>query len=315
MHQVTVIIPTYKPGDEFGVLLKRLSLQTLRPARVLILNTTDAETDDRLGALIDRWKSRFEVLSVLHVEKKEFDHGRTRHLGFVFAKTELVLCMTQDAVPRDPYLIERLAACFDDDSTAAAYGRQLAGKGSSERERFTRQFNYPAVSRTKTKADLKKMGIKTFFCSDVCAMWRRDIYFALGGFEYPAIFNEDMVLAGKMIEQGWKIVYAADAAVWHSHRYSPIRQLRRNFDLGVSQAQHAELFGRYPSEGEGIRMVKQCAGHLVRSGHVNELPALIADSACKYLGYRLGKQYRHLPKHVILRLTDNPSYWGSSRLL
>ena len=135
MHQVTVIIPTYKPGDEFGVLLKRLSLQTLRPARVLILNTTDAETDDRLGALLDRWKSRFEVLSVLHVEKKEFDHGRTRHLGFVFAKTELVLCMTQDAIPRDPYLIERLAACFDDDSTAAAYGRQLAGKGSSERER------------------------------------------------------------------------------------------------------------------------------------------------------------------------------------
>ena len=178
--------------------------------------------------------------------------------------------------------------------------------------RFHQSFPQYGVT---AMADLKKMGIKTFFCSDVCAMWRRDIYFALGGFEYPAIFNEDMVLAGKMIEQGWKIVYAADAAVWHSHRYSPIRQLRRNFDLGVSQAQHAELFGRYPSEGEGIRMVKQCAGHLVRSGHVNELPALIADSACKYLGYRLGKQYRHLPKRVILRLTDNPSYWGSSRLL
>ena len=310
MNQVTVVIPTWKPGKEFAELLKRLSLQTLRPKRVLIMNTSAGEEDGTLSALIDAWRDRFQVLSVFHVEKKDFDHGGTRNLGFVFADTELVLCMTQDAVPRDRGLIRKLAKCFDDPKVAAAYGRQLARKHSSRREIFTRQFNYPDRSLVKSVDDLERSGIRTFFCSDVCAMWRRDVYFELGGFEHPAIFNEDMILAGKLIRNGWKIAYAADAAVWHSHSYSPERQLKRNFDLGVSQAQHPELFAAYPSEGEGIRLVKLCAADLVRTGHAGELPALVLDSACKYLGYRLGKNYRKLPKRLILRLTDNPSYWA-----
>ena len=309
MNQVTVLIPTWRPGRQLDTILKRLSLQTIVPERVLILNTVENERDDSISELVDAWRDRFRVLSVFHVEKKEFDHGMTRHLGFSFSDTELVLCMTQDAIPRDRNLISRLVRCFDDPKVAAAYGRQLPSGSSSARERFTRRFNYPDKSVVKSGEDLPRMGIKTFFCSDVCAMWRRDVYFELGGFERPVIFNEDMILAGKMIENGWKIAYAADAAVRHSHSYSPVRQLKRNFDLGVSQSEHPELFARYPSEGEGIRMVKKCAAYLLRTGHAGELPLLVIDSAFKYLGYLLGKNYRRLPKRMILRLTDNPSYW------
>ena len=309
MDQVTVLIPVWKPGEQFGTLLKRISLQTVRPKRVLIMNTVEGDEDDQLSALVDTFQDRFEVLSVFHVEKKDFDHGGTRNLGFQFSDTQLVLCMTQDAIPAGSRLIEHLVRCFDDPKVAAAYGRQLAGKDCSAREAFTRRFNYPDQSMVKSGDDLETMGIKTFFCSDVCAMWRRDVYFELGGFEHPVIFNEDMILAGKLIESGWKIAYAADAAVWHSHNYSPARQMRRNFDLGVSQAQHPELFASYPSEGEGIRLVKQCAAYLVKSGKPGELFALAADSASKYLGYRLGKNYRRLPKRLIKRLTDNRSYW------
>lgn len=309
MDQVTVLIPTWRPDEKFGELLRRLSLQTYAPKRVLILNTVDSDRDDQLSDVIDTWREHFEVLSVFHVEKRDFDHGGTRHLGFTFADTGLVLCMTQDAMPRDRNLIRNLVKAFDDPKVGAAYGRQLASPRGSARERFTRQFNYPGESFVKSEKDLDKMGIKTFFCSDVCAMWRRDVYFELGGFEKHTIFNEDMVFAAKMIESGWKIAYVADACVWHSHNYSPVRQLRRNFDLGVSQADHPEVFARYPSEGEGIKLVKRCAGYLIRSGHVNEIPSLVTDSACKYLGYRLGKDYRHLPRSLVCRLTDNKGYW------
>lgn len=41
------------------------------------------------------------------------------------------------------------------------------------------------------------MGIKTFFCSDVCAAYRVDLFHKLGGFESPVIFNEDMFLLQK----------------------------------------------------------------------------------------------------------------------
>ena len=71
MDQVTVLIPTLKPGKQFHTLLERLSLQTLRPKRVLILNTVDGGEEDQVSGLIDRWKERFEVLSLFHVEKKD----------------------------------------------------------------------------------------------------------------------------------------------------------------------------------------------------------------------------------------------------
>ena len=140
-------------------------------------------------------------------------------------------------------------------------------------------------------------------------MWRRETYFEMGGFERRTIFNEDMILAGKMIRAGYRVVYDADAQVWHSHSYSCVKQLKRNFDLGVSQAEHPEVFSMASSTGEGIKMVKQNAAWLLRSGNGGRIPKLILDSGCKYLGYFLGKRYRKLPRRMILKLTDNRMYW------
>ena len=307
--EVTVLIPTFRPDRKLNELLRRLSKQTMLPSRVLLMNTVEGDEDGQLTESVDEFRDCFPVLSVFHVDRKEFDHGGTRHLGMSFADTELVLCMTQDAIPKDRHLISSLAKWFDDPLVAAAYGRQLAAKGGSPEERFTRSFNYPETSRVKSKEDLEELGIKTFFCSDVCAMWRRETYFEMGGFERRTIFNEDMILAGKMIRAGYRVVYDADAQVWHSHSYSCVKQLKRNFDLGVSQAEHPEVFSMASSTGEGIKMVKQNAAWLLRSGNVIRIPKLILDSGCKYIGYFLGKRYRKLPRKLILKLTDNRTYW------
>ena len=307
--EVTVLIPTFRPDRKLNELLRRLSKQTMLPSRVLLMNTVEGDEDGQLTESVDEFRDCFPVLSVFHVDRKEFDHGGTRHLGMSFADTELVLCMTQDAIPKDRHLISSLAKWFDDPLVAAAYGRQLAAKGCSPEERFTRSFNYPETSRVKSKEDLEELGIKTFFCSDVCAMWRRETYFEMGGFERRTIFNEDMILAGKMIRAGYRVVYDADAQVWHSHSYSCVKQLKRNFDLGVSQAEHPEVFSMASSTGEGIKMVKQNAAWLLRSGNGIRIPKLVLDSGCKYIGYFLGKRYRKLPRKLILKLTDNRTYW------
>ena len=307
--EVTVLIPTFRPDRKLNELLRRLSKQTMLPSRVLLMNTVEGDEDGQLTDSVDEFRDCFPVLSVFHVDRKEFDHGGTRHLGMSFADTELVLCMTPDAIPKDRHLISSLAKWFEDPLVAAAYGRQLAVKGCSPEERFTRSFNYPETSRVKSKEDLEELGIKTFFCSDVCAMWRRETYFEMGGFERRTIFNEDMILAGKMIRAGYRVVYDADAQVWHSHSYSCVKQLKRNFDLGVSQAEHPEVFSMASSTGEGIKMVKQNAAWLLRSGNVIRIPKLVLDSGCKYIGYFLGKRYRKLPRKLILKLTDNRTYW------
>ena len=64
----------------------------------------------------------------------------------------------------------------------------------------------------------------------------------MGGFVQKAIFNEDMIFAGELIQKGYGVAYAAEAKVVHSHNYSAIQQFHRNFDLAVSQADHPEVF-------------------------------------------------------------------------
>ena len=63
------------------------------------------------------------------------------------------------------------------------------------------------------------------------------------------------------------------------------------------------------SEGEGIRLVKETAGYLIRSGRGLLVFKLVIDSGCKYMGYLAGKRYKRLPRWLILRCTMNRNYW------
>ena len=182
-------------------------------------------------------------------------------------------------------------------------------------EQYTRQFNYPEKSRAKWLADLPELGIKTYFCSNVCAMYKRELYLQLGGFVKKTIFNEDMIFAGGLIQKGYGVAYAAEAKVVHSHNYSAIQQFHRNFDLAVSQADHPEIFAMAKSESEGIRMVKATAAYLISQRKPYLIPVLGMRSASKLLGYRLGRSYQKLPENIVLHLTGNKSYWEKKKKL
>ena len=103
------------------------------------------------------------------------------------------------------------------------------------------------------------------------------------------IFNEDMIFARRLLNAGGSIAYAADAEVYHSHNYTGIQQLKRNFDLGVSHAQYPEIFGGVATQQEGMKLVKEKAGYLLKTGKPFMIFKLVWQSGCKYLGYRLGK--------------------------
>ena len=304
--KVDVIIPTYKPGKEFEELICRLQKQTYSIHRIIIINT-------QTGVFPTELESEPYQIEIMHIRPEDFDHGGTRNMGASISYADIVLYMTQDAVPADEHLIEKFANVFEmHPELGIAYGRQLPSEDCNIIERYTRRFNYPEKSRIKSKVDLPQLGIKTFFCSDVCAAYRRNYLLSAGGFEDPTIFNEDMIFAGKRILAGDKVAYVAEAKVIHSHNYTGSQQFHRNFDLAVSQAQHPEVFEGVPSEGEGIRMVKATAKYLIRSGQPLKIWNLVYQSGCKYIGYFLGKRYEKLPKWVVLKCTSSIKYWKKS---
>ena len=308
MRTIDVIIPTLRPGESFEKLLKRLLLQRVPVRRVLVANTEESGWDAARFAPL--FEGAGTELSVWHLSRAEFDHGRTRHEAILRSDADMVVCMTQDCIPYDRDLIGNLEkALYAAPDIAAAYARQLPAADCSALERLTRQFNYPPAGRVKGKADLDELGIKTFFCSNVCAAYKRDLYLELGGFIRRTIFNEDMIFAARAVEAGYRIAYAANAQVIHSHNYTPAQQIRRNFDLAVSQADHPEIFQAVSSEGEGLRLVKETAARLWSSGRAAQIPRLIVQSGCKYAGYVLGKHYKRLPRPLVLALTMNRAYW------
>lgn len=312
METVDVIIPVYRPDRGFLTLVEKLETQS-HPVNQIIIMNTEQKYFDRLfyGTVPER---TYHNITVKHLSKREFDHGHTRNQGVRLSKADVFLMMTQDAMPADEYLVERLLAGLRDERTAVAYARQLPGEKSGEIERYTRRFNYPEESVVKTKADLPQLGIKTFFCSNVCAAYKREIFDALGGFVNRAIFNEDMLYAAKAVQADYGIAYVAEACVYHSHNYNYRQQFHRNFDLGVSQADHPEVFAAYPSESEGLRLLKGTAAHLRKKGMGNKIPGVILQCAFKYAGYLCGKKYRCLPKRLVLAMSSNKDYWRQGRL-
>ena len=198
---------------------------------------------------------------------------------------------------------------MEDEGIAAAYARQVPRKDCTLTERYTRSFNYPKESMVKRKEDMGRLGIKTYFCSNVCALYRKELYIRQGGFENRAIFNEDMLYAAKSIQNGFGIAYAAEAKVIHSHNYNSRQQFHRNFDLAVSQAQHPEIFEGIKSETEGIRMIKDTAAYLIKSRRPAAVGKLFLSSGFKYAGYLLGKHYQKLPGKIVEKCTMSPWYW------
>lgn len=311
MARVDVIIPVYRPGERFGRLLEMLHKQTVKPEKIILINTQREyfEEFDRKWHLLDT----YQEVEVRHILKEEFDHGQTRNFGTTLSESPFFVLMTDDAVPKDEKLLEHLLDAFEDKTVAMAYARQLPAEDCGVIESYTRSFNYPDSPLVKSAADLKTMGIKAFFASNVCAAYRRESFEELSGFTEHTIFNEDMIFARRLIDRGYRIAYVPQACVLHSHNYSGLEQLKRNFDLGVSHAEHPEIFAGLSTESEGIRLVKKTCSHLVRIGKPLLIFRVVWQSGCKYLGYLLGKHYQSLPRGLVSFCSMNREYWKKEK--
>lgn len=322
MKEADVIIPVYKPTQKLLQLVDKLNKQTVTVHKIILMNTEkdffeqfihdmSASEDREVIQALEQFQTLIKSgrIQIEHITKQEFDHGYTRNMGVALSNSPFFVMMTDDAIPKDNMLLENLLAAFSDETIAMAYGRQLPSAGCGVIESYTREFNYPDESMIKSAKDLSTMGIKAFFASNVCAAYRREVFDKLGGFTNHTIFNEDMIFARGVLNAEYCIAYAADACVLHSHNYSGIEQLKRNFDLGVSHAVNPNIFSGLATESEGIRLVKKTCRYLLHIKKPWLIFKVVWQSGCKYIGYFLGKRYMHLPKAMTRRLSMNREYW------
>jgi rhamnosyltransferase len=300
---ISVIIPTLNGGRLFGRLLAALRAQTVVPQEILVV---DSGSGDETRDLAGRYGA-----TVLVVTPGEFDHGATRTMAARKASGELLLFMTQDAVPVDIHAVENLAAPLVDPRVAAVYGRQLPHADATCFARHLRLFNYPEKSSLRCWEDRERFGFRTAFISNSFAVYRRGPLASVGFFEEGLLFGEDTFTVAKLLRSGYCVSYAADAKVWHSHNYSVWKEFRRYFDIGVVHVRHKGLLQDFGTpSGEGRNYVFSEASFLLREKEFFRLPESIWRNSMKFFAYNLGKRHTALPRRLAVLCSMNRRWWS-----
>ena len=244
------------------------------------------------------------------ISRAEFNHGGTRQLAAeLLPEAEILVFLTQDAVLVGPKEFGKLLEPLTDSKVAAAFGRQLPRRGATPIEAHARIFNYPNQSSIRTFENRKQFGFKAIFISNSFAAYRREALIAIGGFPREVIFGEDTIVAAKLLLSGWKIAYAAEAQVYHSHNYSWTQELKRYFDIGVLHSREPWLLEEFGgTSGEGSRFVRSELRYLWPS-HVWYLPSAVIRTALKLFGYKLGKNEGKLSLQWKRKLSMHHAFW------
>jgi rhamnosyltransferase len=300
--KLCLIIPTLNAGADFSVLVKRLGEQTVQIDYKLVV---DSGSNDQTVNIAKQ--NGFIVHSITSAQ---FNHGATREMGRKLTNADIVIFMTQDAMPIDNYLIEKLIEPIVLGKGSLSYARQIPRITADIFEAFPRQFNYQEKSHLRGIEDSAKYGIYTFFNSDSCAAYLNSALDDIGGFRQTLV-SEDYLATARMLHKGHKIAYVAEAMVQHSHPYSLLEEFKRYFDTGYVRAENPwvqELVGQAESRGKEYFTALLREVFIVRPLLV---PYALVNTFIKLLGYRIGYWSFHAPKWWKKMLSSQRKYWDS----
>ena len=280
--KVSVIIPTYNAERWIRRQLDTLLSQTIK-AEILVL---DSGSTDETPAILRTYGERIRLLEI---PQPRFDHGGSRDYALRESAGDIVLFLTQDALPTDPSYIEKLLSAFSASDVAAAFGRQIPWPDVPAYEKLIRQYNYPDQPRIWREEDIPRYGVKAYFFSNACSAYRREDYLQAGGFDAPILSNEDMMMAAKLLHAGCALAYVPDASVYHAHCYTLREEYQRNVRIGNVMEQYRERLSGAHADAEGWRMLRFVGGELWRQRKYADLLAFFSHVSVRFVANRVGK--------------------------
>ncbi len=297
---ISVIIPTLDAAAVLESLVSALRGQTLPPTEIVVVDSESADGTARLA--------RDLGCEVLPIARNDFNHGGTRNLAASRAQGDILVFMTQDALPVDAQFLGQLLHPLLLDNVAASFARQVAYPDATPSAKFAREFNYPATGYIRTRTSVETMGISAYFFSNVSSAIRKDAFMDVGMFAGDVIMNEDMLLCARLLEAGHRVAYAAKACVYHSHDYSPAQSFRRYFDIGVFFSRHPALSRRSATE-RGAAYTRGLLSAVARQGGARAVLQAAAEICAKFAGFNLGRLERFIPLPVKKNLSMHAGYW------
>lgn len=309
--EVSIVILTKNAGPDMGGVLQAISEQEADFSCETIV--IDSGSEDETLEIAKKYSTRF-----YQIKPEEFHHSLTRNLGVSLSRGKYVVFLTQDACPASRKWLKNLLRNFSEPDVVAVYGRHLPRADASLTRRFALSWLYPDRRVVTQISGQKPADYRQTAFSNVNSAVRKEL---LLQFPFPEelIMGEDRWLAKQLLENGHKLVYDPEAAVFHSHNYRLWVEFQRYFDIGVS---FATIWNSNLEQKEGTRaMVKEWLAYLfceakflVAQGAWASVPYAFAYELTKMTGFNLGKRAGSLPVSIKKRLSMGKHFWDQARV-
>lgn len=212
-ESVTVIIPVFNGEEELKKLLPMLKVQKgIASLQVVVIDSGSTDGSVRLAESFG-----CDVVSIRH---EDFSHSLSRRMGAEKAKGEILVFMTQDALPENSVWLSKLVYPVVSLDCAAATCWE---KPRSDAEFFARvsAFNWEKAMESRNRISVlpedesyESLRYCAQLSDNACAV-RRAYYFNVGCHEGK--YAEDLGLGLKLLRDGKCIAQLCNPHVIHSH--------------------------------------------------------------------------------------------------
>jgi GT2 family glycosyltransferase/SAM-dependent methyltransferase/ribosomal protein S18 acetylase RimI-like enzyme len=217
----SIIVPTYGRPDQLGACLNSLSSLEYPRDRFEVIVVDDGSPTPPAD-LVARFHNILNVKLLVHPHAGP---GAARNMGAAHAHGEFLAFTDDDCMP-DANWLRALAARFVTASECAIGGRtlnMLAHNPFSSASQAILNFVYAYYNTNPERA--------SFFATNNLALPARQFH-ALNGFDTKFLTSEDRDFCDRWVSQGFRMGFAPEAVVYHSHQLTLRSFLRQHFNYG-----------------------------------------------------------------------------------
>ncbi len=294
-YLASVVIRTYNEAKHLPRLLEAIGAQQLDEGFDVEVVVVDSGSTDETLAIARSFDSRDVPVRVTHIRKEDFSFGRSLNVGCRFADGDALVFVSGHCIPASTRWLQELIRPLADGVVQYSYGRQIGAETTkfSESRLFAKYFPEHSL--------LPQDG---FFCNNANAAIDRATWQRFQ-FDEGLTGLEDLELAKRLVEDGGKVGYVAEAPVHHIHEES-WAQVRHRYEREAIAMQRIAP-SMHVTLADSARFFARAVAHDVVSsaregGVLENLGSIVAFRSMQYLGtWRGNREHRRLSQRMKLR--------------
>lgn len=283
MPEISIVILTWNAGRRFKKVLASIFNQKIdKEFEVIIIDSGSKDKTIKTA-------KKFKIGKLLEIQPSEFNFGKTKNLALTLCQGKYIVFLSQDALPANEWWLKNLVQPLEQKVDAAGvFSRHIPYKHTNLFQCYATSFLYPVKEKNNILGEV--------FFSNVSAVVKREVFEKIK-FPENIMMSEDQAWAKMAIEAGYKIFYAPESIVYHSHNYSFWQNFKRNFDSALS-LKKLGLINKKKLSSSGFKYLIGELGFLFWRRNVFfvlYIPDLLIYEGFRVLGFWLGTHYQWLP--------------------